>query len=357
MLDLRGYTVLPGLIDLHVHLGLPERERGQAVGPAQLPALLFDALRFVPGARRAFLAHGVTTVRSLGDEHHWVMELRRRLRSRELEGPRLFAAGPMFTTPGGHPVVTFGVDPASDAVRLPATADEARRAVAALAGGGDGVDLIKVVQERGRPERPLQPIARDVLRAIVAEAHARGLAVAAHWGTRADLEDVLAAGVDGLEHVEARGLLEGWPEEALAALVDRDLPLTPTLAVTDVALPPPVHRQLRRRVGEFHAAGGRVVVGTDAGLPGVRFGGGVHRELALLVDSGLSPRQALRAATSDAARVLGVDDIGAVEPGRAADLVAVAGDPLADIRAARDVILVLRDGRLVVDRRGGGRRP
>jgi imidazolonepropionase-like amidohydrolase len=232
VVDLAGMTVLPGLVDMHVHLGAPEREAGQGVGPLQVPGIVLDAVRFVPGMRRAFVEHGVTAVRSLGDDHQWVIDLRRRIRDGELEGPRVFTAGPLFTTPGGHPVVT--------------------------------------------------------------------------------------------------------------------LPLTPTLAVADVALPPRITRVQRQRVAEFHAAGGRVVVGSDAGMPGVPFGGGVHRELRLLVEAGITPRDALKAATSGAAEVLGTDDIGVIEPGRAADLLVVDGDPLQRIGAVERVVMVLRDGRIVV---------
>ena len=114
---------------------------------------------------------------------------------------------------------------------------------------------------------------------------------------------------------------------------------------------PDVMQALRQRVNEFHAAGGRIAVGSDAARPGVRFGAGVHRELELLVESGLAPRQALQAATVDAARVLGTDHLGAVAVGRAADLLVVRGDPTTDIAAIREVGLVFRDGRLVVDRR------
>lgn len=349
--DLSGSTLMPGLIDLHVHLGAPQLERGEDVGMMHMPRIILDTMRHVPDARRAYLDHGVTAVRSLGDEYAWVMELRRMLADGELEGPRLFAAGPLFTTPGGHPVVTIGVEPQSDTVRLPSSPDEARRIVRELAGGDDPVDVIKVVQERGSRTFAMDPLAPDVLRAIVDEAHSHDIPVSAHWGTLDDLEDVLAAGVDDLQHLEARGTLGGWPEELLASLVERRIPLAPTLAVSEVGLRPQVHQRLREQLATFHAAGGRVVVGSDAGMPGVRFGAGVHRELELLVDSGLSPRDALRAATSEAALVLGADHIGTIAPGRAADLVVVDGDPLEDIEAVRDVILVLRDGRAVVDRR------
>jgi imidazolonepropionase-like amidohydrolase len=359
-LDLSGYTLVPGLIDLHVHLGAPELDVGQELRPTETPRLIFDAMRFFPGKRRSFLNHGVTSVRSLGDDYAWVMEARRMLRDGELEGPRLYAAGPVFTTPRGHPVVTIGVDAESDSVRLPSTSDEARRAVRALASGDNRVDVIKVIQERGSPEFPLEAIAPEVLRAIVQEAREHGLPVVAHWGTLHDLQDVLAAGVDGLEHLETRGALERWPEEIFQSLVDRKVSITPTLVVVEAAtlrprspLPPHVMQEPKKRVGEFHNAGGRVVVGSDAGMPGVLAGRGVHRELELLVESGLRPRDALRAATSEAAKVLRTDRIGAILPGRVADLVVINGDPLQQIQAARNVIMVFRDGRVVVDHRSG----
>lgn len=355
VIDLTGLTVLPGLIDLHVHLGSPELDAHQEPGLTTMPRIVLDAMRLAPGHRRAALEHGVTAVRNLGDEHGWIMDLRRQVDDGTLEGPRVFASGPLFTTAGGHPIATLGADPTSDLVRVPATADEAQRMVRQLASGDDGVDLIKVVQDRGGADRPLEPIAADVLEAIVAEAHANSLTVTAHWGTFADLEELLAAGVDGLEHIESRDLLGGWPDDLLAELVERDLPITATLTITEAALPPDVMPEvmetLRQRVGEFHDAGGRVVVGSDAARPGVRFGAGVHRELELLVESGLTPHQALRAATVDAASVLGSDHLGVIASGRAADLLVVDGDPTTDVAAARDVVLVFRDGRLVVDRR------
>lgn len=354
VLDLTGYTLMPGLIDMHVHLGPQTYKANEKPDLLTMPKLVFDWLRFFPDTRRAFLENGVTTVRDLGNEHGWIMELRQQLRDGSLEGPRLFAAGPIFTTRGGHPVATFGVDPASDSVRLPGTPEEARNAVRELARGEDRMDLIKVVQERGRPGRGLEPIAPDVLDAIVTEAHKQGLPVTAHWGNLEDLEDVIAAGIDGLEHVEARAVLDGWPKGVLDRLLERNVPIAPALAVADAALPPQVSSQLRLRVGELYAAGGRIIVGSDAPINGVPFGAGVHRELELLVDCGLTPQEALRAATSESARALRTGHIGAIEPGRAADLLAVDGDPLQDIKDAQNVVMVFRDGRRVVNRQSKG---
>lgn len=347
--DLAGMTLMPGLIDLHVHLGTA-RQRGDDFGLTSYPQIIANAMRYEPQARRSLLESGVTSVRSLGNEVPWVLELRDKVETGELAGPRIFAAGPVFTTRGGHPVATLhGGTVQEGSVRVPATPEEAADEVRALV--NQGVDLVKVIQERGGGRMDLDPIPTDVLEAIVDEAHRNDLPVTAHWGTLDDLSEVLTAGVDGLEHLESRDLIEGWPDHVLADLVDRQIPVTTTLVVAEVSLPEEVMTRLSRRVGEFHDAGGRVVAGSDSGMPGVPFGEGLHRELALLVDVGMTPQQALRAATSDAANVLGSDLVGVIEPGRAADLIAVDGDPLNTITDAARVQLVLRNGAIVVDRR------
>ncbi len=351
-IDLAGHTVLPGLIDSHIHFGAPELERGQDPGALAGPRIVVDWVRSFPAKRRNFLAHGVTSVRSMGDEYPWINDVRRSVAEGEIEGPRFFVAGPLFTTRGGHPVATIGVDPASGTVRIPESPAQARQMVRELVTGDDPVDLIKVVQERGNPDRrSLEPIDPQILQAIVAEAHTHDVLVFAHWGTFEDLRDLLAAGVDGLDHLEPRGAGAGWPDGVMETIIERDITLAPTLAVTEVALPADVHTDLRDRAHEFHDAGGRVVAGSDASVPGVYSGTGLIRELELLVDAGLSPHAALVAATSTAADAMRADHIGAISPGRTADLLIVEGDPHADITAVRSVQLVLRDGRIVIDNR------
>jgi imidazolonepropionase-like amidohydrolase len=158
-----------------------------------------------------------------------------------------------------------------------------------------------------------------------------------------------------LEHVDSRDLLNGWPGDLLSELVESDIPITTTLTVSEAALPPDVMPSvmatLQQRVREFRDAGGTIVAGSDAARPGVRLGFGLHRELELLVESGMTPREALRAATVDAAQLLGTDHIGVIAAGRAADLLVVDGDPTSDVAVAREPLLVIRDGRMVVDRR------
>lgn len=351
-IDLAGKTILPGLIDSHIHFGSPEVERGQSLGVFGTARMVVDWARWFPEKRRNFLAHGVTSVRSMGDEYPWINDVRRSVAEGEIEGPRFFVAGPLFSTRGGHPIATFGVDPESGTVRLPESPAQARQMVRDLVTGDDPVDLIKVVQERGAPgRRSLEPIDPQILRAIVAEAHSHDMLVFAHWGTAEDLRDVLAAGVDGLDHLERRAVGDGWPEGTMETIIGRGHTLAPTLVATEVAYPADVHRTLRDRLYEFHQAGGRVVAGSDAGIPSVFAGSGLIRELELLVEAGLSPREALVTATSTAAAAMRADHIGAISPGRAADFLVVDGDPLSDIAATRSVQLVLRDGRIVVDNR------
>ncbi|MFD6953589.1 amidohydrolase [Nocardiopsis sp. TSRI0078] len=352
VLDLAGHTVLPGLVDAHVHLGAPETGRGEGPpGPLARAGAVADWLRFQPRKRRGFLRHGVTTACSLGDENAWVHDFRRRAADGTLTGPRLLIAGPLFTAPGGHPVATVGAAPGDDWVRVPRGPDEARAQVAALVTGKDPVDLVKVVHDRGDPRRrSLEPLDPGVLAAIVDEAHLQDTPVAAHWGNLTDLEELLEAGVDHLHHLEARGPLDGWPQDLLSEAVRRGVTLTPTLAVTEAVGDPRTAAVLRERAGEFADAGGTLLAGSDAGMPSVRAGSGLLREIELLTACGLAPRRALVAATSAPARALGALHVGAVVPGRAADLVAVRGDPLADLGALRRVGVVLRGGRVVVDR-------
>lgn len=349
-MDLSGYTILPGLIDLHVHLASPEIESGQELSTLQLFRLNMEIIRFTPDKRRSFLNHGVTTIRDLGSEYEWIMEFRDMLRNGELEGPRLFAAGPMFTTRTGHPLVTIGVEKTSNAVRLPATPEEARHMVQILSQGDYRVDIIKIIQDRGSETSPLTPIPTEILNAIVKEAHSQELAVTAHWGTLKDLEEVLAAGVDELQHLESKKIMENWPGELLELITERGIPLSPTLAASAEAFPPEITLQLQERVEEYHSAGGHLLAGSDAGMPGVSSGKGLHRELELLTASGLSSREALKAATSESANVLRSNDIGAIERGRVADFVVTKNNPIQDIRAIRDIIMVFKDGRLVINR-------
>jgi enamidase len=138
-----------------------------------------------------------------------MMEFRQLFQDGELEGPRLFASGSLFTTLEGYPIASIGTDPESGVVLFSDTPEEASRNVQTLASGNGGVDLIKVVQERGHSEFPLEPIDTDVLKAIVTEANTHNIPVTGHWGALDDLEELIEAGVDGLEHLGAGAVLNG----------------------------------------------------------------------------------------------------------------------------------------------------
>ncbi|QDI90680.1 amidohydrolase [Salicibibacter halophilus] len=345
--DLNGKTVMPGLIDMHVHVGMLELEEGEAFGLLSFPKMIADFVRFTPEKRSNFLEHGVTTIRSVGDEHEWIMEFRDLVNERELEGPRLYASGSLFTTLEGHPIATVGTDPHSEVVLYPDTPEKARENVEQLA--DDGVDLIKVVQERGPDESQLEPIDEDVLQSIVDEAHAHNIAVFGQWGRIDDLEDLLMAGVDGLEHIGAGAVRDGWEDDLLEEITEQGVSMTPTLRVETLNGDPEMRSDQLERVKEFHDAGGQILAGSDAGMPGVLFGPSMHEELALLVESGLTPKEALQSATSHAADALQSNEFGVIEEGRAADLVVIDGDPSQKIEDIQNVIEVFRDGRLVVE--------
>lgn len=370
VLELPGATILPGLIDMHVHLSFPELEPGETFDLGDFPGYLWDSVRSLPQMRRDLLAHGVTAVRSLGDELGWVRDLRRGVAAGDLEGPRIFCAGPVLTVPNGHPISSgYGIGADSDGVRLPGSSAQAETIVAELLDGDDRVDLIKVIHE-GAPSVAGDPAhSPAVLSAIVGAAHAGGSTVTVHCRDDEDIAEALEAGVDGIEHLTLlrrdspadqnfETAARQWPDGMLEQMAQAGVVLDPTLGV--VAAQPArssddwatLLGRLHERLLEAHAAGVPLVAGSDAAVPGVPFGGGLLDELDALAAAGLPTREVLRATTTQAAAALRSEDIGVLEPGRAADLLVVDGDPLRDLGALRRVSAVLRDGRVVVGSEG-----
>ena len=298
VVDGTGATLLPGLVDAHVHLDF--------YPPAQV------------------LAGGVTTVRDLGWPPARLAALRE-MAATPGASPRLLAAGQILTVPGGYPTRAPWAPPGT--ARPVEGAAAAARAVAELAEAGAAV--IKVaLDDRVGPTLPA-----PVLAAVVAAAAERGLGVTAHVGGAAEAAKALAAGVDELAHwpFDPAGLPDALVDALAEAVV-----AVPTLHID----PTPARRAGTRR---FVARGGRVVYGTDLGNQGPPPGVDVE-ELRLLVSAGLSPGQALAAATSVAATHLGLDGAGRIAPGARADLLLVDGDPTTDLAALERVRLVTRDG-------------
>lgn len=360
VIDLRDRFVLPGLIDTHVHL-----TSDKAGTEAQLESVsqgtAFFAYEAAVNARKT-LAAGFTTVRNLGDRGGVTLALRDAIASRKLPGPRIIDAGAAISTTAGHMDPTLGFrDELHDAVAAGQTTcdgpDDCRRAVRAQI--ARGADVIKMATTGGVNSRIGtglgQQMFEDEARAIVETAHLYGRRVAVHAHGADGIALALRAGADSIEHGT---LLDA---DTLALWRRQRTWYVPTLSTVNgykerLATNPDAYRgdvrqKIEWRIGitgkalrQAAAAGVRIAFGTDAG---VSLHGRNADEFELLVEFGLTPAQALRAATLDAAELLGLEkDIGSLEVGKRADLVAVSGDPLADVRVLKQVAWVIKDGRV-----------
>ncbi len=350
-----GLTLLPGFIDSHVHLSgirarIPDGKR--ELGPVRY---FWQFIRRFPERRRALIESGVTTVKSLGDPYPWIVKFAERIERHELAGPRVFAAGPFLTAPGGHPVAQLRRAGQGDSSFIAQVARQvtghaqARNAVATISRRVDYVTA--VLEDRGEPES--ERLAAALLHVITSAAHAEGLRVLVHVSTAYDVDVALPAGVDGIEHVPYD---EPLTTVALDELRERHVFVDPTLQALEQqrgellgdTAAARLARANTRRLGEARVP---LVVGSDAPNPGTTFGYTFHEELRNLVEVGMSPGEAIAAATSVAAEYLGLaDSLGTIAPGKWADIVAVAGDPLSDIAAASDIYLVIADGQVLLDR-------
>ncbi|MGW0324110.1 amidohydrolase family protein [Nocardia sp. NPDC003183] len=363
VIDLGALTLLPGLMDMEVNLliggpdnpsGLPNPMHGVQDDP------VYRTLRASVNARVTLHA-GFTTVRNLGlmvktGGYLLDVDLHRAIEQGWLEGPRIVSAGHAITPTGGHldPTMFQRLAPHI----MPITVEEGR------ANGVPqvresvryqikyGAEVIKISASGGVMSHGTvagaQQYSDEELAAIVDEAHRAGVHVAAHAHGDAGIRACLRAGVDCIEH---GSLAE---DDTIALMVEQGTFLVPTSYLSeglDVSKAAPalqkkaaeVFPRARETLRRAIRAGVKIACGTDA--PAVPHGHNA-KELWALVDRGMTPAQALRAATIVSAELIGVDDRGRLAPGLLADIIAVPGDPTADITTIEDVPFVMKDGRV-----------
>ena len=349
-------TVIPGLIDTHVHL-VADSEVGALDRVVDLERQALDAV-ITEGLRRQLLA-GVTTVRDLGDRNYAVVARRdqqRNGKTGQVE-PTIVASGPPLTSIGGHCHYLGGevANAAQISAAIRERADRRVDVIKAMASGGlltPGTDVVRT------------QFSADDMRSIVEQAHGAGLPVTAHAHGLPAIEQSVDFGVDCIENFSCltdKGF--AFSDELADRIADQDIAISGVITpppLTDLSEAPQAIRKLVAVTGltplrvrelradmlnRLHARGVRVVTGIDAGLNPWMAHGNLHIGVALLDEAGFSPAEILAAATSEAARVCGLAHRkGLLHEGFDADLVVVDGDPQVDLSALQRIRLVILAG-------------
>ena len=356
-IDLSGKTILPGLIDMHVHLD----------GPADIGG--YRGLEFTDsfwamtavGNARAMLDAGFTTVRNVGSGNRNDIGLKQAIENNYAVGPRIVPAGFALGATGGHCDSTFlppSLEKEDKEEGIADSPDELRYQVRRQR--KYGAEVIKVCATGGVFSRNTEPgqqqLSESELRIIADEAHQWGLRVAAHAHGGDGIKAAITAGIDTIEHaslVDDEGI-------KLAAARARPVWFTMDIYNTDYtqaegAKNGVLEDNLRkdREVAQIqrdnfrkaHKAGVKMVFGSDAG---VMPHGQIGKQFATMVQYGMTPIEAIQAATRNAAQALGREkDVGAIAVGRFADVIAVTGDPLANVRELESVDAVVKGGKLI----------
>ncbi len=371
IIDASGMTVMPGLIDMHVHL--------DDVGHTDLhyPGVLSRQGRtkeVMSGNAKALLHAGVTTARDVGAPLDDIIETRERIKRGEIEGPRLFVSGPFV-------MKEFPPEDSPDHWKVEGEED-ARAKVRQLV--SKGVDLIKV--------RDLDKMTHAERSAIVEEAHKAGKHVATHGIYPAELKAALDAGMDRRDTLEHTGLIGDGPTldpDLLRSVIERGLHMVPTIIVIETfsqldsypagkdnqdwkaSLPPDIWAQVRQSLDQYQKvwfyqlskydwtrrrsrlhqilqAGGQFVMGSDSGARANPHTDAAWREVQLMEEIGMTPMEAMMASTRVPAKILGVADlIGTIEAGKKGDILVIDGDPLQSAIFLRHPRHVVKDGVII----------
>ena len=357
IIDLRDFTVMPGFMDMHVHLSM------QHGGPATyLERFTLNEADYALAAAKyaeTTLLSGFTTVRNLGDGYNETVALRNAINNGRYAGPRIYTSAKSIATTGGHADPTNGFNaslrgdpgPKDGVINGP---DEARKAVRQRY--KDGADVIKITATGGvlsvakSGQNPQFMV--DELEAIVATAKDYEMSVAVHAHGTEGMQRAIRAGADSIEHGTY------MTDETIALMKKHGTYYVPTIlagkfvaekAKIDGYFPALVQPKaaaigplIQRTFARAHAAGVKIAFGTDSG---VSAHGDNGKEFALMVEAGMEPIDAIISATRNAADLLNITDkLGTITVGKKADIVAVQGDPLANIELLQNVQFVMKDG-------------